>query len=439
MSKVKVNNLYKIFGPHPEQAFRMLEEGVSKQEIREMTGHAVALQDVTMAIEEGEVFVVMGLSGSGKSTFVRCLNRLIEPTRGEIWLDDKDVLAMTKEELRQLRLHGMSMVFQRFSLFPHRTVLDNTAFGLEVQGVKKEERQEAAMRWLDVVGLKGWEDSYPAQLSGGMQQRVGLARALTTDPEILLMDEPFSALDPLIRREMQEELLNLQSKLNKTIIFITHDLDEALYLGDRIAILKDGLVVQVGEPEEILTHPATEYVADFTRDVNRSRVITVESAMIKPRALAADHAGPKVALQRMENQGVSSAYVVDRDRRFQGMITLDEAVKAARSGAKSLEGYITTDVPTTSPHKVLFDLMSVAAESPWPIAVLDDEGVLVGILPRVSVISALAGNGETQLPSEGASQNGSGTPEGLDLSEPGAEPETPEAEAEETEEKAAAA
>ena len=395
----------------------------------EQTSHAVALQDVTMEVERGEVFVVMGLSGSGKSTFVRCLNRLIEPTSGQIWLDDEDVLAMSQEQLRQLRLHGMSMVFQSFSLFPHRTVLENTAFGLEVQGVKKGERHEAAMRWLDVVGLKGWEESYPEQLSGGMQQRVGLARALTTDPEILLMDEPFSALDPLIRREMQGELLNLQAKLHKTIIFITHDLDEALYLGDRIAILKDGLVVQVGAPEEILTHPATEYVADFTRDVNRSRVITVETAMIKPRALASHNAGPKVALQLMEEQGVSSAYVVDRGRRFQGMITLDEAVRAARSGAKSLEGYVTTDVPQTSPGTVLFDLMAVAAESPWPIAVVDDENVLVGILPRVSVISALAANSDSQSQTDLASQNGSAIPEGLDLA--ALKPESDESESDE--------
>jgi glycine betaine/proline transport system ATP-binding protein len=415
LAQLKVHNLYKIFGPHPDQALRLLEQGVSKQEIMEQTSHAIALQDVTMEIEPGEVFVVMGLSGSGKSTFVRCLNRLIEPTSGEIWLDDEDVLAMNQQQLRQLRLTRMSMVFQRFGLFPHRTVLENTAFGLEVQGVKKEKRHEAAARWLDVVGLKGWEESYPEQLSGGMQQRVGLARALTTDPEILLMDEPFSALDPLIRREMQGELLSLQAKLHKTIIFITHDLDEALYLGDRIAILKDGLVVQVGAPEEILTHPATEYVADFTRDVNRSRVITVETAMIKPRALAAQTAGPKVALQMMEEQGVSSAYVVDRQRRFRGIITLDEAVKAARSGAKSLEGHVMTDVPRTSPDTVLFDLMSVAAESPWPIAVVNDEDVLVGILPRVSVISALAANGDNQLPADLASQNGSGALESLDL------------------------
>jgi glycine betaine/proline transport system ATP-binding protein len=396
VAQVEVSNLYKIFGSNPDKALKMLEKGVSKQEIMETTSHAIALQDVSLEIEEGEVFVVMGLSGSGKSTFIRCLNRLIEPTSGQILVNGKDVLAMSKEELRQLRLNGMSMVFQRFSLLPHRTVLDNTAFGLEIQGMKKSERYKAAEHWLDVVGLKGWEESYPEQLSGGMQQRVGLARALTTDPEILLMDEPFSALDPLIRREMQEELLNLQAKLRKTIIFITHDLDEALYLGDRIAILKDGLVVQVGEPEEILAHPATEYVADFTRDVNRSRVITVESAMIKPRALTSHHTGPKVALQMMESQGVSSAYVVDRIRRFQGIITTDDAVRAAQEGAKKIENYVTKDVPRSSPDTVLFDLMSVAAESTTPIAVVDDDGMLVGILPRVAVISALAGNSEPE-------------------------------------------
>ncbi len=410
MAQVEVKNLYKIFGPHPAKALSMLENGVSKQEIMEATSHAIALQDVNLEIEEGEVFVVMGLSGSGKSTFIRCLNRLIEPTSGEILVNETNVLAMNKEQLRQLRLNDMSMVFQRFSLLPHRTVLDNTAFGLEIQGMKKAERYKSAIHWLEVVGLKGWEESYPEQLSGGMQQRVGLARALTTNPEILLMDEPFSALDPLIRREMQEELLNLQAKLHKTIIFITHDLDEALYLGDRIAILKDGLVVQVGEPEDILTNPATDYVADFTRDVNRSRVITVESAMIKPRALASHHAGPKVALQLMESQGVSSAYVVDRDRCFQGIITTDDAIRAAREGAKNLEGYVTKDVPRSTPDLVLFDLMSTAAESRTPIAVVNDEGKLVGILPRVAVISALAGNSDVQVDAHisgaGASTNG---------------------------------
>ncbi len=405
MAQVEVRNLYKIFGAHPDRALKLLEEGMSKQKIMETTGHTIALQDVTLEIERAEIFVVMGLSGSGKSTFIRCLNRLIEPTSGEIRLDDEDVLQLNKEGLRRLRLHRMSMVFQRFSLLPHRTVLDNTAFGLEVQNVKKSERNEAAMRWLQIVGLKGWEESYPDELSGGMQQRVGLARALTTDPEILLMDEPFSALDPLIRHEMQEELLNLQAKLHKTIIFITHDLDEALHLGDRIAILKDGLVVQVGTPEEILTNPATEYVADFTRDVNRSRVITVEAAMIKPRALASDHSGPRVALSLMKEQGVSSAYVVDKERRFQGIITSDEAVRAVRDGAKTLERYVTTDIAQTSPETVLADSMTLAAECPWPLAVVDGDGVLVGILPRIAVITALAPNPSGESSSDESSSD----------------------------------
>ena len=411
MAQVEVRNLYKVFGSNPNRAVQLLEQGMSKQEIMEKTGHTIALQDVTLEVERSEIFVVMGLSGSGKSTFIRCLNRLIEPTSGEIRLDDEDVLQLDKEGLRQLRLHRMSMVFQRFSLFPHRSVLDNIAFGLEVQNVKKEERQEAAMRWLDVVGLKGWENSYPDQLSGGMQQRVGLARALTTDPEILLMDEPFSALDPLIRREMQEELLNLQAKLRKTIIFITHDLDEALHLGDRIAILKDGLVVQVGTPEDILTHPATDYVAEFTRDVNRSRVISVESAMIRPRALASRHSGPQVALKLMQQEGVSSAYLVDQNRHFVGIITLDDALAAARDGAKTLQSYITTDVPRTSPDAVLSDLLPIAAETAVPIAVVDEEGVLAGILPRVSVIAALAAGANGNSSPASFSMNGSRAPE----------------------------
>lgn len=250
MPFVRISNLYKIYGPNPQQAVHALQEGQTKEEILNRTHHTVALQDVSVDVERGETFVVMGLSGSGKSTLVRCLNRLIEPTAGEITVDGEDVLQMDEAQLRDLRRHRMSMVFQHFGLLPHRSVLDNVAYGLWVQGVGAAEREEQALKWLDIVGLQGYENYRPTELSGGMQQRVGLARALCTDPEILLMDEAFSALDPLIRREMQDELIDLQGKLQKTIVFITHDLDEALRLGDRIAILKDGKVVQIGTPEQ---------------------------------------------------------------------------------------------------------------------------------------------------------------------------------------------
>lgn len=391
MAHIEVKNLYKIFGPRPREALELLRQGVSKAEIMEKTAHAVGLQDVTLSVEAGETFVVMGLSGSGKSTLVRCLNRLIEPTSGSISLDGADVLTYDDAGLRELRQRRMTMVFQRFGLLPHRTVLHNVAYGLEVQGVPRVKREERALRWVDTVGLKGWENSYPHQLSGGMQQRVGIARALCNDPEILLMDEPFSALDPLIRREMQEELISLQSKLNKTIIFITHDLDEALRLGDRIAILKDGHVVQTGTPEEILTQPADDYVADFTRDVNRGRVLTARSVMLKPRAVISDRSGPRAAIKMMGDQGLSSIFVTDREQRLQGLVTVDDAIPASQRGVRDLTELIIRDVPMTGPDTVLEELLSVAASHRYPIAVVDENGVLLGVIPRVAVLSGLAG------------------------------------------------
>lgn len=362
------------------------------------TGHAIGLLDVSLSIEKGEVFVIMGLSGSGKSTLVRCLNRLIEPTAGQVLLDGQDILALDERGLRALRQKRMAMVFQRFGLLPHRTVLENVAFGLEVQGVPKAEREERARQWLETVGLAGWERSYPSQLSGGMQQRVGIARALCNDPDILLMDEPFSALDPLIRREMQSELLELQTRLNKTIIFITHDLDEALRLGDRIAILKDGQVVQVGTAEEILTHPADEYVAEFTRDVNRSRVLTARSVMQRPRVAVVGRDGPRSALKLMEEQGLSSVFVVDREHRLVGLVQAEAAIAAAQHGETGLGSLIIRDVPTTGPDTLLEALIPVAASHRWPIAVLDEERRLLGIIPRVAVLAALAGRTQAEAP-----------------------------------------
>jgi glycine betaine/proline transport system ATP-binding protein len=286
--KIVCRHLWKIFGPRPESLGRELDAKLSRAEILEQTGHVVAVRDVSFEVQEGEIFVVMGLSGSGKSTLVRCLSRLIEPTRGEILLDGRDVVRMKRAELLRLRRHEISMVFQRFGLFPHRRVLDNVAYGLEVQGLGRAERRTQAQAVLEMVGLGEWANHFPHELSGGMQQRVGLARALAVNPAILLCDEPFSALDPLIRREMQEELIRLQKTLRKTIIFITHDFLEALKLGDRIAIMKDGALVQVGTPEEIVSRPADEYVRAFTRDVPRVKVLTAASIM---QPLAGEWAG----------------------------------------------------------------------------------------------------------------------------------------------------
>ena len=391
MSNIRIENLYKVFGPHPSSALAHLAAGMSKAQLREETGHSVGLHDVSLEIATGEIFVVMGLSGSGKSTLVRCINRLIEPTAGKVSVGETDILGLDDVALRLWRRTHTGMVFQRFGLFPHRTVLQNIGYGLEVQGVAKTEREERAQRWLETVGLQGWGDAYPAQLSGGMQQRVGIARALCNDPAILLMDEPFSALDPLIRREMQDELLGLQNKLHKTVVFITHDLDEALRLGDHIAILKDGRLIQVGTPEEILQTPADDYVAEFTRDVNRSRVLKARSVMVAPRTVISDRDGPRMALRQMEEQGLSSIFVVDRDRRYRGMVTVDDAVEAVAQGKNSLAGIIINQVPKADPEMSLSDLLPVAAEHRYPIAVLDDNGVLLGVIPRVAVLAALAG------------------------------------------------
>lgn len=281
MSYIEIRNIFKIFGPDPKSALELAKGGSDKDEILAKTGHTVGLHDVSLSIEQGETFVVMGLSGSGKSTLIRHLNRLIDPTVGEVSFGGEDILSMDIPTLNAFRRKRLGMVFQRFGLLPHRNVMDNVAYGLEIQGVARKERQAAASKWIERVGLAGYETKYPDQLSGGMQQRVGLARALATDPEVLLMDEAFSALDPLIRSDMQDELMKLQAELHKTIVFITHDLDEALKIGDRIAILKDGKLVQVGRPEEIVLRPADNYVQAFTRDVNRARVLRARSIMRK--------------------------------------------------------------------------------------------------------------------------------------------------------------
>ncbi|UMZ73868.1 quaternary amine ABC transporter ATP-binding protein [Natranaerofaba carboxydovora] len=385
-----MKNLYKIFGPRPERAFPLLEKGVSKEEILEKTGNTVGVNNANIDINEGDVFVIMGLSGSGKSTLIRCINRLIEPTSGEIKIDGEDIVKKNNEELRQTRRKKLGMVFQHFALLPHKSVLDNVVFGLEIQNVDEKEREEAGMKALDQVGLKGWASAKPSGLSGGMQQRVGLARALALNPDVLLMDEPFSALDPLIRRDMQTELLELQSKLNKTILFITHDLDEALRIGDKIAIMKDGVIDQVGEPEEILSNPATDYVEEFVKDVNRLKVLNAGQVMKRPDVLIDINDGPRVALRTMEKHGFSNLFVVDRNKKLQGIIEDEDALSALKNNEKSLKGYLKTDFPTTTPITPLSDLIPTAAETNYPIAVVDEDDKLEGIIVRVSVLASLA-------------------------------------------------
>jgi glycine betaine/proline transport system ATP-binding protein len=389
-SQLRVSNLYKIFGPRPESVFPLLKEGRTKDEILHETGHTVAVGGVSFVVQDGEIFVIMGLSGSGKSTVLRCLNRLIEPTRGEIWLDEQNVLELNTKELRQLRRQKISVVFQRFGLLPHLTVLENVEFGLKMQNIPPAARKDRALTVLESVGLKGYENSFPSTLSGGMQQRVGLARALATDPHILLLDEPFSALDPLIRREMQTELVRLQEKLRKTMVFITHDLDEALRLGDHIAIMKDGIIVQVGTPEEILMEPATDYVRDFVQGVNRARVLTAANVMKDPDAIVSTKAGPRVALRKMEDKGISSIFVVDRDGKLEGILTAESALKAATAGAKSFIDYLSNDYIKAPPEAMLTDLIPQSSNTRYPIAITTENNKLVGIVVRASILEGLA-------------------------------------------------
>ncbi len=352
-------------------------------------GTKEAIHGVTMSFPKNEITALIGPSGSGKSTLLRLLNRLIEPTSGKIFIDNQDVATLNKEDLLQVRRKTMSMVFQNFGLFPHRTILENTEYGLEVQNVPKEERRKRAEKALDNANLLDFKDQYPKQLSGGMQQRVGLARALANDPEILLMDEAFSALDPLIRREMQDELLELQAKFQKTIIFVSHDLNEALRIGDRIAIMKDGKIMQIGTGEEILTNPANDYVKTFVEDVDRAKVITAENIMIPALTTNIDVDGPSVALKKMKTEEVSSLMAVDKKRQFRGVVTSEQAI-AARKNNQPLKDVMTTDVGTVSKEMLVRDILPIIYDAPTPLAVVDDNGFLKGVLIRGSVLEALA-------------------------------------------------
>lgn len=393
MTILQVNNVSKLFGSHPEQGLELLEKGWSKERIAKEKNITVGVNRVSFDIREGEIFVIMGLSGSGKSTLVRLLNRLIEPTSGEILIHGKDLRKMNKEELRNVRRKSISMVFQKFALFPHRTVIENVEYGLEIQKVEKRKRREAALQSLELVGLKGWEEKMPDQLSGGMQQRVGLARALANDPEILLMDEAFSALDPLIRRDMQDELVELQDKMKKTIVFITHDLDEALRIGDRIALMKDGSIVQIGTPEEILTQPANDYVERFVEDVDLSKVLTAAHVMRRPETVTTDR-GPRVALEMMRERGISNLFVIDRSKRLLGVITAEDASEALRNNRK-LEDIIIHDGPKVGPDTLLNELFEITSLSKVPLAVVDPTGRLLGVIVRGAVLGALAGENKS--------------------------------------------
>lgn len=387
-TKIKLEHVSKIFGPNPKSVIPMIEAGKSKEEILNETNHTVGVYDASLEIKEGEVFVVMGLSGSGKSTLIRCFNLLNQPTTGAVYIDGEDIAKGSKSKLKEVRQKKIAMVFQHFGLFDHRTILSNVEYGLEIRKMSKQERRKIALKNIELVGLKGYEDQYPNQLSGGMQQRVGLARALANDPDILLMDEPFSALDPLIRREMQLELVNLQEKLKKTIIFITHDVNEAFKLGDRIAVMKDGHVVQVGTPEEIIEEPENDYIVDFIQDIDRSKVFQAKHIMIEARVKLSITANLNEAVKKMREHSLSSLFIVDKTDELIGIITIDDAVKAIKKN-ESIKHILKENIEIVHEDEYVSELISKSLQTNYPLAVVNNKKQLQGIILRVHVLSGL--------------------------------------------------
>ncbi len=392
MEKIRVNNLFKIFGPDPKKALELIKHGKTKEQIYEETGLTVGVNDASFSVNSGEIFVVMGLSGSGKSTLVRMLNRLIEPTSGEVLVDGEDVLKMSKDELVKFRRKKTGMVFQSFALMPHQTVLDNVCLGLELDGMDKPKREERALDALKQVGLEGWGGAYPNELSGGMQQRVGLARGLAVDPDIMLMDEAFSALDPLIRTEMQDELLKLQDRDERTIIFISHDLDEALRIGDRIAIMEGGRIVQVGTPEEILQYPADNYVRAFFRGVDPTGVISAGDIVLdtQPNYIWRDKEGsPRTILEKLNKTERDYAYIIGSERQFYGVVSIESLQKHVESGEKGIQGAFIKDAKPVQKTESLQDILPLVASHSWPVPVLDENGKYLGTVSKSRFLRTL--------------------------------------------------
>lgn len=385
---LSAESVTKIYGSSRGAAEKIMRNGGGKSEVYKKTGATVALWDVNFQVHKGEIFTIMGLSGSGKSTILRCFNRLLSPTSGCVSYRDKNIGEMDKAELLELRRNKVSMVFQHFGLFTHRTVLNNVAYGLEVRNMPKSERVDAAMQLIDMVGLNGWEDKPIASLSGGMKQRVGIARALANDPEVLLMDEPFSALDPLVRRDMQFELLSIQRKLEKTILFITHDVDEAFKLGDRVAIMRDGKIIQIGTPDLISTEPADDYVKEFVRGADRKQILTARHVMRNPPCLMKQKADLSAAILEMSSAQSNSVFIVDNRMRLTGVLNAEGAMKAKTEGLP-ISAVIEHDVLTTTEDTLLSDILPLSAQSSYPIAVLDSFGVLKGVVTKSDVIASL--------------------------------------------------
>ncbi len=391
---LEVSGLWKIFGHGAKDLLKTKKHLASKEEILARTGCVVGLRDISFQVQRGEFFVLMGLSGSGKSTLIRCLIRLIDPTAGKIAIKGEDIAQYDKDQLLDLRRNVTGMVFQHFGLLPHYPVIDNVAYGLKVKGVAKDKRYALAQEAIDTVGLKGWENYLPSSLSGGMQQRVGMARALARDPEILLLDEPFSGLDPLIRREMQDELLELQEQVHKTMIFVTHDLQEALKVADRIAIMRDGKIIQIGTPEDIIASPIDDYVRDFVQDASPAKVLSAGRIMEDPRVLLYEWQGPKVARTLMGHDRLLYAFVTTKRREFRGLLSLDRIRKMEKAGVTSLKDpaareHLVIDLPTCSPDTIIEELFPLATSSPYPIPVLDEKSKLLGIIRNETILDSM--------------------------------------------------
>ena len=386
--KIQIENLVKIYGKNPTHALKLFREGGNRDAILQATGHVLGVADVSLSIAEGELFVIMGLSGSGKSTLVRCLNRLIEPTSGHVYIDGEDVAKVDLPRLREVRRTKISMVFQRFGLFPHKSVLENTEYGLKMRGLPLEERRQKAFETLEIVGLRKWADYSPSALSGGMQQRVGLARALATDAPILLMDEAFSALDPLIRREMQDELMRLQTELHRTIVFISHDIQEALKIGDRVAIMKDGYLVQVGTPEEIITNPVDNYIVAFTQDVNRAQVLKTGSIVRQTVPFILGQGSARAALEDMQTHQRRRMHVVDRQGKPVGILDRKDLESAVQSGVEAVEAVMRTDFPTVEASTSLEKIFHLAQYGA-PIAVVNRKGKCKGVVEQSDILASI--------------------------------------------------
>ncbi|MDR9404543.1 MAG: glycine betaine/L-proline ABC transporter ATP-binding protein [Halothece sp. Uz-M2-17] len=387
-AKIRVESLVKIFGDSPREGLKLMREGYTRDAILEKTGNVVGVGGVSFEIQEGELFVIMGLSGSGKSTLIRCLNRLIEPTSGQVIVDDEDVAHVDLERLREVRRTKMAMVFQKFALFPHLTVAENTEYGLKVRGVEEQQRRKKALETLEIVGLDKWANRYPSELSGGMQQRVGLARALATDPDILLMDEAFGALDPLIRRDMQAELMRLQDELHKTVVFISHDIHEALKIGDRVAVMKDGYFVQVGTPEELVTNPADEYIRDFMMDVNRAQVLKTGSITRKTIPFIIGHGSVRSALEQMQRHRREEMYVVDRNNSPIGVVTTHALTEALEAGKEDIKEVMNTDFPQVEASTTIEEVAHLCQQD-LPLAIIDDQGKFKGVVEHSDILASI--------------------------------------------------